>query len=869
VSTEPPRRELATQYAPAEVEGPLSARWQELGVFDPDSAAADAPPFCVVLPPPNVTGSLHVGHALNHTLMDVLTRHKRMQGFATLWLPGTDHAGIATQSVVERALAAEGTSRQELGRDAFVARTWAWKETYGGRILDQMRRLGEGVDWSRLRFTLDDNLSAAVRTMFRRLYDEGLIYRAERLVNWSPVLETAISDIEVDYRDVAGELVTLDYGSGVHVATTRVETMLGDTAVAVHPDDERYSHLVGTTLTLPIVGRAIPVVADAHVDPAFGTGCVKVTPAHDPNDFAIAARHGLPAVTVMDAHARIAGTGTHFDGMDRYDARREVKEELRGLGLVLAEKSPYVHSVGHSSRSGEAIEPRLSLQWWVRVAPLAQAAGDAVRRGDTSFSPPEMAQRFFGWVDDMHDWCISRQLWWGHRIPVWYGPDGETVCPAPGEEPTGEGWVQDPDVLDTWFSSALWPFSTLGWPDVDAPDLRRFYPTSVLLTGYDIIFFWVARMMMMGTHIAGDLPGPVPFRTVAITGLVRDAGGKKMSKSVGNVVDPLAWIDAYGADATRFALTRGANPGADVNASVEVVKGSRNFCNKVWNATRFALLNGAVVPAELPPAERLGGVDRWVLSRLVTVVEESTALLAAQEFARYAELLYGFAWGEVFDWYVELAKVGLAAGGQRADDTRAVLGHVLDVLLRLLHPVVPFLADTLWTTLTGRDTVVTAAWPEPDAARRDPVAEREVALLQGVVTEARRVRTAQGIADRRRVPATLTAHEPVLATYAPEIAALVWLDLGGEAADGALEVVAPGGVLAVDLSGLVDLEAERARQRKELAVLEKDAAQNRARLGGPAAGKAPAQVVAGWRARLAEAEAEMARLRGALGDAAA
>src|SRR4051794_2986796 len=560
--------DLATKYDPAAVEASTYQRWMDLGVFraDPDSGRT---PFTIVIPPPNVTGSLHIGHAFQHTLMDALTRRKRMQGYDALWLPGMDHAGIATQNVVERELAKEGKSRHDLGRDEFVRRVWQWKDEYGGKILGQMRRLGDGLDWTRERFTMDEGLSRAVRTIFKRLYDDQLIYRAERIINWCPRCLTALSDIEVEHRDTEGELVSISYGP-LTVATTRAETMLGDTAVAVHPEDERYAHLIGTTLDLPLTDRQIPVVADEHVDPEFGTGAVKVTPAHDPNDFEIGQRHGLPSVTVLDERGVVTAPGP-FEGLDRLEARPAVVAALRAQGRIVAEKRPYLHAVGHCSRCDAVIEPRLSEQWFVKAGPLAKAAGDAVRDGRVTIHPASMAQRYFDWVDNMHDWCISRQLWWGHRIPVWYGPAGEMRCVGPGEEPPA-GWRQDEDVLDTWFSSALWPFSTLGWPE-DTVDLRRFYPTDVLLTGYDIIFFWVARMMMFGLYA---MDGVQPFHTVALTGLVRDKFGKKMSKSRGNVVDPLDWMDQYGSDALRFTLARGANPGTDVPISAEWVEGSRN-----------------------------------------------------------------------------------------------------------------------------------------------------------------------------------------------------------------------------------------------------------------------------------------------------
>ena len=591
-----------------------------------------------------------------------------MQGYNTLWLPGMDHAGIATQNVVERELAKEGLSRHDLGREAFVERVWRWKAESGGKILGQMRRLGDSVDWSRERFTMDEGLSRAVQTIFKRLFDDGLIYRAERIINWCPRCLTALSDIEVDHSDDDGELVSIRYGDGddsIVVATTRAETMLGDTAVAVHPDDPRYTHLVGKTVELPLTGRRIPIVADEHVDPAFGTGAVKVTPAHDPNDFEIGRRHGLPGITVLDEHGVITAHGP-FQGLDRFEARPAVVRALREQGRIVAEKRPYVHSVGHCSRCGTTVEPRQSLQWFVRVGPLAKAAGDAVRDGRVRLHPPEMNARYFGWVDDMHDWCISRQLWWGHRIPVFYGPNGQVTCVGPDEEPP-PGWTQDPDVLDTWFSSALWPFSTLGWPD-DTADLRAFYPNSVLVTGYDILFFWVVRMMMFGLYAMRDKApdDAVPFRVVVLHGLVRDQFGKKMSKSRGNTVDPLDWVDRFGADATRFTLARGANPGGDIAISEEWAAGSRNFCNKLWNAVRFALLNGAHVPAAAArPGRAVSVPDRWILSRLSAVIAETDQLFEAFEFGKVCDVLYHFAWDEVCDWYLELAKVPLASGDAR------------------------------------------------------------------------------------------------------------------------------------------------------------------------------------------------------------
>jgi len=925
---------LPSQYAPAEVEARRYEHWEKAGYFMPEAldnvagSNPDAPSYTIVLPPPNVTGILHIGHALNHTLSDILVRRRRMQGYRTLWLPGMDHAGIATQNVVERELAKEGRSRHDLGREAFVERVWQWKGEYGGRILSQMRRLGDSVDWSRERFTMDEGLSRAVQTIFKRLYDDGLIYRAERIINWCPRCLTALSDIEVDHTDDDGELVWIRYGGGddsaspggrppqtpsdkdevsIVVATTRAETMLGDTAVAVHPDDERYQHLVGKTVELPLTGRRIPIVADAHVDPSFGTGAVKVTPAHDPNDFEIGRRHDLPVLAVMDEHGVITAHGP-FEGLDRFEARPAVVAALREDGRIVKEVRPYVHAVGHCSRCSTTVEPRLSLQWFVSVAPLAKAAGDAVRDGRVQISPPEMNARYFGWVDDMHDWCISRQLWWGHRIPVWYGParaDGsrEVRCVGP-DETAPEGWTQDPDVLDTWFSSALWPFSTLGWPD-DTPDLRAFYPTSVLITAYDILFFWVARMMMFGLYAmrgkaqyspggttppnptAGRPPEEaVPFKTITLHGLVRDQFGKKMSKSKGNVVDPLEWMDRFGTDATRFTLARGATPGSDEAISDDWAAGSRNFCNKLWNATRFALLNGA---ESTPPfgmdqsgtggEPRFGGslstgsistVDRWILSRLSGVIAEVNALLEQFEFGKACEALYHFAWDEFCDWYLELAKVPLNSGDEAvlentdADRTRKVLGFVLDQMLRLLHPVMPFVTDELWCALTGEDSVMMAAWP--DFAFTDAAAEAEIESLMRLVTEVRQFRSGQGLRPGQRVPARLAGIEAtLLAAHEDEIRSLLRLTGPEDGFSASASLVAEGVTVELDLAGTVDVAAERKRLEKDLTAARKEAQSMTAKLGNEAfTAKAPAEVIEKSRARLAAAEADITRLESRL-----
>lgn len=874
------RASLPNRWEPSEVEARLYQRWVDAGYFAGDPASGK-PPFCIVIPPPNVTGVLHLGHALDHTLIDILTRRRRMQGYDALWLPGMDHAGIATQNVVERQLAEQGKSRHDFTREEFVDKVWEWKAESGGAILGQMRRLGDGVDWSRERFTLDEGLSRAVQTIFKRLYDDELIYRAERIINWCPRCLTALSDIEVDHHEDEGELVSIRYGgddqgeNAIVVATTRVETMLGDTGVAVHPDDERYAHLVGTEIELPIVGRRIPVVADNHVDPSFGTGAVKITPAHDPNDFEIGRRHNLPMPSIMDEHAVLAGSGTRFDGMDRFAAREAVAAELRAQGRIVAEKRPYLHSVGHCSRCDTVVEPRLSLQWFVNVKPLAQAAGAAVRDGRVTIHPKELEKRYFDWVDNMHDWTISRQLWWGHRIPVWYGPDGEVRCVGPDDELPGEGWTQDPDVLDTWFSSGLWPFSTLGWPD-DTADLAHYYPTSVLVTGYDILFFWVARMMMMGLYAMQDRgpDGAVPFQHVFLHGLIRDQFGKKMSKSRGNTIDPLALMDAYGADALRFTLARGSNPGSDMSLSEDWVAGSRNFGTKLWNATRFALANGADPHGDID-SDQLTDADRWILDRVGEVVREVDSLLEDFQFAKATELLYHFTWDELCDWYLELAKVQIAENEQRAATTRAVLGNTIDVLLRLLHPIMPFLTEALWTTLTGGESLVVAPWPNPanrpDAP--DTGAGERIAAMIKLVTEIRRFRADQGLRDGQWVPARLGGvTDAGLGAQLDAVRALARLGASDSAAGeftptATLDVGLAGGSVHVELdtSGSIDVAAERARHTKDLAAAEKELTAAEKKLGNPKfTERAPADVVDGIRSRRETAIADIARIRAVL-----
>ncbi|WP_167473216.1 valine--tRNA ligase [Nocardia arthritidis] len=873
---------LPRNWNPSDVEAPMYERWVNAGYFTADPTSGK-PPYSIVLPPPNVTGNLHIGHALDHTLMDTLTRRKRMQGYEVLWLPGMDHAGISTQTVVEKQLAVDGKTKEDFGRELFVEKVWDWKRESGGQIQWQMRALGDGVDWSRDRFTLDDGLSRAVQTIFKRLYDAGLIYRAERLVNWSPVLRTAISDIEVKYEEVPGELVSMRYGSlddaepHVVVATTRVETMLGDTAVAVHPDDPRYRALIGTTLYHPITGRQIPVVADDYVDPEFGSGAVKITPAHDPNDFEIGMRHNLPMPTIMDERGRIADTGTEFDGMDRMEARVAIRERLAAEGRIVAEKRPYLHSVGHSERTGEPIEPRLSMQWWVKVESLAKAAGDAVRNGDTVIHPASSEPRWFDWVDNMHDWCISRQLWWGHRIPIWYGPEGEVVCVGPDEQ-APEGYIQDPDVLDTWFSSGLWPFSTMGWPDATA-ELEKFYPTSVLVTGYDILFFWVARMMMFGTFVANDpvlTSGKggayqVPFKDVFLHGLIRDQHGKKMSKSRGNGIDPLEWINEYGADVVRFTLARGAQPGSDLSVGEPHALASRSFITKVFNAAKLALMNGAR-PGDLPDRAQLTDADRWIIDRLEAVRAEVDSALDGYEFGKACESLYHFFWDELCDWYLELAKVQFAQDDSRVEATRVVLGTVLETVLRLLHPVIPFVTETLWQALTGGESVVVAPWPQATGAAPDEVAAQRISDVQRLITEIRRFRSDQGLAEKQKVAAKLIGladadlgglHESVT-----NLARLTDPE-AGFAATASLEVRLSTATVTVeiDTSGTVDLDAERRRLEKDLAAAQKELAGAVAKLGNEAfLAKAPEQVVDKIKARREVAAAEVDRITARLAE---
>jgi valyl-tRNA synthetase len=867
-------RELPKTYDPKAVEGPTYKRWLEMGAFRAD-AASRRPHFSIALPPPNVTGSLHIGHALDHTYQDYLARMHRMRGDEVLWLPGMDHAGIATQNVVERELAKQGKTRFDLGREAFVERVWAWKAESGGRILGQMQRLGDSVDWSRERFTMDEGLSRAVREVFVSLYEQGLVYRGQRIINWCPRCLTALSDIEVEHEEVPGELTYLRYpladGSGsLVVATSRAETMLGDTGVAVHPDDPRYRDFIGKTVRLPLVGREIPVVADAAVDREFGTGAVKVTPAHDPNDYEIGQRHGLEAVNILTEEGVVNSAGGRFEGLDRYAARDAVKQALAAEGL-LEKVTEAPHAVGHCYRCKTEVEPQLSLQWFVATEPLAAKAMDAVRSGETRFEPARYARTFFAWMEGIRDWCVSRQLWWGHRIPAWYCPDGHVTVSRQDPGACGECGAaelhQDEDVLDTWFSSGLWPFSTLGWPDA-TEDLRAFYPTSVLVTGYDIIFFWVARMMMFGCHFQP----PAPFRVVAIHGMVRDAQGKKMSKSFGNVIDPLELMDRYGTDALRFALIRGANPGSDVPLATEWVEGARNFANKLWNLGRFVLSSvpEGTKPEDLPAAGQRALGDRWLLSRLERTRAAVTAAYDAYDPAEAARLLHSFAWSELADWAVELAKPRLAAGGEDARGAGAVLAYALDVTVRLLHPVMPFVTEELGRALRDVDTITLGPWPAERPDDLDEAAEADMAQVQEVIAAVRRFRAEHGVPPSRRprlviVPAGDRQAGLLRAEgdSVRRLARLEAIEVGPPPADGepTAKVLAGGAELHLPLAGLLDLDEELARLERERDALDAEARRAESKLANADfVAKAPPAVVAKARARLSEVEAARAKV---------
>jgi valyl-tRNA synthetase len=851
-------------YEPSEIEARWYDRWESAGVFRPEYRP-EGEPFCVVIPPPNVTGSLHMGHALNHAIHDVIIRRKRMQGYAAVWIPGTDHAGIATQNVVERELAVEGLTRHDLGRDAFVEQVWEWKRRYGARITTQIRRMGSSCDWTRERFTLDEGLSKAVREVFVTLYEQNLLYRGNRIINWCPRCGTALSDIEVEYKDESGTLTHITYPfadgpGGVTVATTRPETMLGDTGVAVHPDDERYADAIGRMLRLPLMDRLIPVVADDAVEPEFGTGAVKVTPAHDPTDFEIGQRHGLEPIVVLDGDARITAAGGRFAGMDRFEARAAVTAALEAEGVLVAVEH-HQHSVGHCYRCSTVVEPWLSDQWFVAVTELARPAIEAVRDGRNEFIPNRWEKSYFHWMENLRDWTISRQIWWGHRIPAWYCPAGHISVTR--QDPTtctecGSGELrQDEDVLDTWFSSALWPFSTLGWPE-KTDDLDRFYPNAVLITGFDIIYFWVARMMKMGLHFMDA----VPFHQTIIHGLVRDAEGHKMSKSRGNTIDPLDVAEEYGADPLRLALIQAANPGQDVPLDMEWVAGARRFGNKLWNAARFVLrsVEAGTVPATGGYPANPGPADAWILARLGEVTARFDVLCDQYRFSDAFGLLYNFAWSEVFDWYLEMSKTTLATDG--ADATRATLGVVLRDLLKLFHPAIPYLTEELWSHVVDDGLLAGSDWPQVPPYQAPEV----MGDLQDLIAGIRRFRAEQGLAPRRSLDLALydpdRRVEPWSEKLLSDLAAVSVERADGEREHGHTRVVAGSLQGFIPLEGVIDLDAERARLDKAISEAEADHAKAAGKLGNASfVDRAPADVVEKERRKQTEAAELLETLR--------
>ena len=886
---------LEKAYEPSRIEPHWADWWVREGVFRADETSG-RPVFSLVIPPPNVTGALHMGHMFETSQVDITMRRQRMLGNNVLWLPGADHAGIATQMLVERHLNKQGIDRREIGREKFLEHVWEWKEKYGGTIVGQLKRVGASCDWSRERFTMDPGLSRAVVECFVRLYEKGLIYRGEYMVNWDPGTLTAISDLEVEYEQQEGKLWHLRYpldgaeGQYVVVATTRPETMLGDSAVAVHPDDERYSRLIGKAAVLPLVGRKLPVIADAFVDPQFGTGVVKITPAHDPNDFAAGKRHGLEVIDVFDEEAKINEKGGKYAGLDRYAAREKIAADLEALGLI--EKiEDYTNNVGVSQRSGLAVEPRVSKQWFVKTKTLAEAAVAAVEEGRTEIVPDRWKRNYFEWMRNIRDWCISRQLWWGHRIPAWYLEDGSFVVARDEQEAqakaaaAGQAIVRrETDVLDTWFSSGLWPFSTMGWPDETA-DLKTYYPTSLLNTGFDILFFWVARMMMLGIEMTGE----APFRSVYIHGLVRDADKQKMSKTKGNVIDPIAMIDKYGTDAVRFALVASAGQGSDVVLSEERIAGCRAFANKIWNALRFVGMSleraGAEVwtpddPAAFRPLpdESTGEIpleDRWLFSRLDAVAAETNDNVEKFRYHEVANTLYGFFWREFCDWYIEIKKLSFHGGEGLTNGWKNMLAAT-ERALRLLHPVMPFITEELWQRLAantaGRPkSIAVAAYPQANGADADPDAERRIAVLQSLTAAARNLRAEMGIPPREQVAGKVYSASAEVLAVAEEHSAIFAKLAGvrltaapGKAPQGQTAKHAENFDLLLELPE-AQTRALKQKLAKQLEQLEEQAEKARARLADENfLAKAPARVVAALRERLADCESQIERIRGAL-----
>jgi valyl-tRNA synthetase len=877
--------EMATAYDPQAVETALYDWWESQGYFRPEIAPPEAEPFVISMPPPNVTGELHLGHAMFVAMEDLMTRYYRMRGRAALWVPGTDHAGIATQLQVERLLRSEGTSRQEVGREEFLCRTWEWKAKYGGQIQNQLRRLGASCDWKRERFTLDDGLSRAVREAFVRLYEKGLIYRGEYLINWSPGLQTAVSDLEVEYQEEEGLLYYFKYpiagaeledgpGQGhIPVATTRPETILGDTAVAVHPDDERYRHLIGKTCLVPILGRTIPVIHDTYVSMEFGTGALKITPGHDPNDFEIGQRHGLQIINVLNPDATMSKSAGPYAGMDRYECRQKLWADMQAANLTL-KTEPYTLQVPRSQRGGEVVEPMISTQWFVKMKPLADAGLDAVRDGRIRIVPERFVKVYYNWLENIRDWCISRQLWWGHRIPVWYCGDCDHMTAA-RQDPTrcekcgSANLEQDPDVLDTWFSSGLWPFSTLGWP-LETEDYQRFYPTDVMETGYDILFFWVARMIMQGL----EMTGRVPFHTVYLHGLVRDAHGNKMSKTAGNVIDPLEMMDQYGTDALRFTLLTGSTPGNDMSLSEERIVANRNFANKIWNATRFVVGNlGAAFDSGQGTwnLSALALPDRWIISRHNRLIENVTQLLDAHQYGEAGRQIYEFLWSEYADWYIEIAKIRLYGTNVRAQATvRRVLVYVLARTLRLLHPYMPFVTEATWQHLPHlEDSLMITSWPIPQSP--DEEAETAMQLVMDVVRAIRNARAEYDVEPGHRIVAHMAAGQKydLLVSQRDVLVELARLDPDNlriahsllDTTEQALTLVVGGIEIYLPLAGMVDLNAERARLQKELTYVEDGITRSQKLLSNEGfITKAPAEVVQKERDKLTNLQEQAQKL---------
>ncbi len=846
------RKELAKTYEPQEVEDRIYRFWEEGGYFHAE-AHPDKKPYTIVMPPPNITGQLHMGHALDETLQDILIRWRRMQGYEALWVPGTDHASIATEAKIVEAMAKEGLTKEDLGREGFLERAWAWKETYAGRIEQQLKKLGSSCDWERERFTLDEGCSKAVREVFVRLYEKGLIYRGERIINWCPHCKTSISDAEVEFEEKDAFFYHLRYpiegtGEYLELATTRPETMLGDTAVAVHPDDERYKALVGKNVILPLVNKAIPVVADTYVEMDFGTGVVKITPAHDPNDFEVGLRHGLPVITVTTEDGHMNELAGKYAGMTLMNCRKAVVKDLEDGGY-LVKTEPLRHNVGSCYRCRTVIEPRVSQQWFVKMKPLAEPAIEAVRSGRTKFVPERFDKVYYNWMENIRDWCISRQLWWGHRIPAWYCPDcGEIVVsredPAACPKCGCTALKQDEDTLDTWFSSALWPFSTLGWPD-KTPELSYFYPTSTLVTGYDIIFFWVARMIFSGVEHMGE----APFDTVLIHGLIRDAQGRKMSKSLGNGVDPLEVIAQYGADALRFMLATGNSPGNDMRFTTEKVESSRNFANKLWNAARFILMNlgdGDIEPG-LPDTLTLE--DKWILSKFNSLARAVTDNLEKFELGLAVQKLYDFIWDQFCDWYIELCKARLQ--GEKAADARRVLVFVMTRTLSLLHPFMPFVTEEIWQSLPHEgEALIRAPWPVYDEALAFPAEEKEMERVMDAIRAIRNRRAEMNVPPSRKAEVYVeTAFADTFHTGAPFIQRLASASAVrvGESFEvpGAVKIVTADATIQIPMDELVDRAAELARLSKERESVQKQLDGAQARLNNPAfTSKAPEAVVA-------------------------